>query len=708
MRKRPLAARLLHRLAQAAAAVATLLAACVSPPAARDQTAQNGLDERAVDRLLQNSDQVFSSAPRLKSNEPAPGEMTTPGEDFFNYVNSDWLASYQLPPDKMSIGAAEELMDKSDAVVRQMIEEIIASNPAHGTLERKIADLYSAAMDEKTIEARGIAPLQPHLDRIRAVKTHEELVRLMGVIGYNSPIGISVASSPADPDANAVWLSQAGLGMPHRGYYITPGMEDESARFAYRAYVVIILRLLGNPDPEGGALRIYNLERKIARAHTDEDRSISADQALRSMSLSQLKAFAPDFGWDAFLNEAGFDKSDRFVVTDQTAVADIAKLIPSESVEDWKLWMEFHFANSFADYLPKVFADSHFEFFSRRLAGLEEKPARWQWAIGIVNAYLGDGVGELYVKKHFPPGQKARVDAIVANIRMAFAARMQSLDWMDDATRAEALEKLRALKPQIGHPEMWKDYSSLDVAPGKLFEDLYSVFEYGWNEQRVDLRSSVDRDRWPTPAHVVNAFYNPLSNTFTMPAGILQAPYFDPAADPAVNYGGIGAVIGHEISHGFDDRGRQFDGAGRNRNWWTKQTDARFMTKAEALIEQYDGYCPWVGKCVNGLGTLGENIGDLAGLEIAYAAWKLSLNGKQAPVIDGLTGDQRFFLAYARSYRGKMRDELARSMLDGDSHAPNRYRVNGVVRNMDAWYAAFRISPTDKLYLSPDERVRLW
>jgi len=703
-----LAARLLHRLSQAAVAVAMLAAACAGPQAAERRTALTPTEQHALAQLLHQDDQGLLQRPPLRSTEPEAGEKTEAGEDFYNYVNSEWLASYQLPPDKLSIGAAEELTEQSDAVVRKMIEEIVATNPAPRTLERKIADLYAAAMDEDGIEARGIAPLQPHLDRIRAVKTHDDLVRLMGVIGYNSPIGLSVAASPADPDTNAVWLSQAGLGMPHRGYYISFGMEDESIRLAYRSHVINILRLIGESDPEDGALRIYNLERKIARAHTDEDRSISAEQALRSMSMSELKAYAPEFRWDLFLGEGGFTKADRFVVTDQTAVADLAKLVPAESLDDWKLWMEFHFADSFAEYLPKAFASSHFEFFSRRLAGLQEKPARWQWAVGIVNNQIGEGVGELYVRKHFAPTYKADIDAIVANIRTAFETRIKALDWMDDKTREQALGKLQALKQQIGQPDTWKDYSALQIKPGKLFESVYAAYEYAWNDQREDMHKPVERERWLTPAHVVNAFYNPLSNTFTMPAGILQAPYFDPNGDPAANYGGIGAVIGHEISHGFDDRGRQFDGSGRNRNWWSKETDARFVAKSELLIKQYDAYCPWIGTCVNGLGTLGENIGDLAGLEISHAAWKLSLNAKAAPVINGLTGEQRFFMAYARSYRGKMREELARAMLDGDSHAPNRYRVNGVVRNMDAWYDAFDVKPGDKLYLPPEQRVKLW
>ncbi len=689
-----MASSLLKRLTQAAAAAALLLAACTSQPvetvAMLDVTGDDGPGQAAI------------------SMEPLDSEKTAPGQDFYNYVNSDWLASYQLPPDKLSGGPAEDLQEKSDAGVRQMIEEIVASNPKAGTIERKIADLYTSAMDVQTIEARGTEPLKPFLDRIRGVKTMDEMMSLMGVIGYNSPVGASVAPSPADPDRNAVWLSQAGLGMPHRGYYISVGLQDESLRFGYRVHVTNILKLIGHPDPQGASQRIYNLERKIAQAHTDEDRSLSAEDALRTMTLSQLNAFAPGFRWDLYLKAAGFTDADRFVVMDETAVTDLAKLVSSVPLQDWKDWMEFHIANTFAEYLPSAFADSYFEFYSRRLAGLEEKPQRWQWAVGVVNNYLGEAVGQIYVKRNFSAEHKKDIDAIAANIRTAFETRLRSLDWMDNATRTQALTKLTALKPQIGYPDTWEDFSGMKIDRGKLIEDIYGAFEFTWANMRDDLHKPVDRERWPTPAHVVNAFYNPLSNTFTMPAGILQPPYFDPDADAAENYGGIGAVIGHEMTHGFDDRGRQFDETGMNRNWWTDETDERFMTKADALIAQYSAYCPWFGACVNGLGTLGENIGDLAGLEISYAAYKLSLDGKPAPVIDGLTGDQRFFIAYARSYRGKVREELARAMLEGDSHAPNRYRVNGVVRNMDAWYAAFDVKPGDRLYLPPDQRVRLW
>ena len=685
-------ASLLQRLGAVAAATALALGACAAPaPIAEPGVLPPGI----------------AVAPRLLAEE-ITRERPDLGDDFYGHVNFDWLSTYQLPADKTSSGATEELTEAVEKNVHAMIVEIVASKPAKGTIEQKIADLYSAAMDEAGIEARGAAPLQPHIARMRAAETHEDIFRLMGIIGYNAPVGVSVDASPDDPDRNAVWFSQAGLGMPHQGYYLDASLQSAPLQAAYRKHIADILRLLGNPDPEGGAKRIYTLERRLAEAHTYEDRSISITEAMRPMSKAEFKALAPGLDWDVFLDAAGFADADRFVITDQTAVPDIAKLARKISVADWKLWMEYHFASDFAAYLPKAFRDSTFDFFSRQLYGVEQEPERWKFAVAVVEEQFGEAVAELYVKRYFPAGHKAQIDGIVHNIRQAFETRMRGLDWMDDATRGAALGKLAALHGMIGHPETWRDYSGLAIEPGRLFEAVYASYEFHWRDLQDDLTRPVDRQRWVAPAHVVNAFYNPLSNSFVLPAGILQPPYFSPDADPAENYGGIGAVIGHEMSHGFDDEGRQFDSAGRTRNWWTDETDERFRIKSYRLVEQYDGYCPWFGACVNGLGTLGENIGDLAGLEIAYAAYRMSLGGKDAPVIDGLTGDQRFFIAYARTYRDKVREEVARAMLDSDNHAPSRYRVNGVVRNMDAWYAAFDIEPDDRLYLAPAQRVRIW
>ena len=682
-------ASLLQRLGLMAAAASLALAACAAPTA---PALPPGI----------------AVAPKLIGEETTSAERPAFGDDFYGHVNHDWLSTYKLPADKSSSGATEELTEAVEANVRRMIEEIAASKPAPGTVDQKIADIYTAALDEAAIEARGIAPLRPHLDRMRAAQTYEDIVRLMGVIGYNAPFGIGVDASPDDPDSNAVWISQAGLGMPNHGYYIDGGIEALPLQAAYRKHVATILKLLGNPDPEDGAKRIYALERRLAEAHTYEDRSISIADAMRPMTYAELKAFAPGFDWDIFLDSTGFAGADSFVITDQSAVTDLAKLVRRISVADWRLWLEYHFASDFSPYLPKAFRETTFDFFSRQLYGVTEEPERWKFAVAVVEEQLGEAVAQLYVARYFPPEHKTRIDGLVRNIRLAFETRMRGLDWMDNETRNAALEKLAALQGMIGHPETWRDYSGYTVEPGKLVEAVYASYEFYWREQQLDLHRPVDRKRWIAPAHVVNAFYNPLANSFVLPAGILQPPYFSPDADAAENYGGIGAVIGHEMSHGFDDEGRQSDAAGRTRNWWTEETDERFRAKSYRLIEQYDGYCPWFGACVNGLGTLGENIGDLAGLEIAYAAYRMSLGETEAPVIGGLTGDQRFFIAYARTYRDKVREELARAMLDSDNHAPSRYRVNGVVRNMDAWYAAFDIKPGDRLYLAPNQRVRIW
>ena len=684
-----MSASLLQRLGLMAAAASLALAACAAPTA---PALPPGI----------------AVAPKLIGEETTSAERPAFGDDFYGHVNHDWLSTYKLPADKSSSGATEELTEAVEANVRRMIEEIAASKPAPGTVDQKIADIYTAALDEAAIEARGIAPLRPHLDRMRAAQTYEDIVRLMGVIGYNAPFGIDVDASPDDPGSNAVWISQAGLGMPNHGYYIDGGIEALPLQAAYRKHVATILKLLGNPDPEDGAKRIYALERRLAEAHTYEDRSISIADAMRPMTYAELKAFAPGFDWDIFLDSTGFAGADSFVITDQTAVTDLAKLVRRISVADWRLWLEYHFASDFSPYLPKAFRETTFDFFSRQLYGVTEEPERWKFAVAVVEEQLGEAVAQLYVARYFPPEHKTRIDGLVRNIRLAFETRIRGLDWMDNETRNAALEKLAALQGMIGHPETWRDYSGYTVEPGKLVEAVYASYEFYWREQQLDLHRPVDRKRWIAPAHVVNAFYNPLANSFVLPAGILQPPYFSPDADAAENYGGIGAVIGHEMSHGFDDEGRQSDAAGRTRNWWTEETDERFRAKSLRLIEQYDGYCPWFGACVNGLGTLGENIGDLAGLEIAYAAYRMSLGETEAPVIGGLTGDQRFFIAYARTYRDKVREELARAMLDSDNHAPSRYRVNGVVRNMDAWYAAFDIKPGDRLYLAPNQRVRIW
>jgi len=630
------------------------------------------------------------------------------GDDFYQFANNDWLEANTAPPDRVSTGAIEALAEDNDRRVRELIESLIASGGLKDPIEQKIADLYTSALDEDAIEARGISPLTPHLSRIRAISDRDELTRLMGVIGYNSPIGLAIGPGPEDPDHNAIWLSQAGLGLPHRGYYVTGDRAMADTQETYRKYIAHVLGLLGHDDAVTAAGRIFELEKAIAGAHSGEDLSLTAAELMRSMSLSELTAFAPAFRWDLFLQAAGLSGSDRFVVLNQTAVRDITGIIGSLPLDDWKLWLEFSFASDFADYLPRAFSAARFDFYARRMSGLSKAPPRWEFAVGVVNARLGEAIGQLYVRRHVPASYKQILTTMVSDIRSAFEARLQSNTWMDEQTRSAALQKLKALTALIAYPDNWSDYSSYQVYPDRLFENIYASYVDTWSRQAESIRAPVERKTWLTHAHAANAFYNPLSNSFVLPAGLLRRPFFQADTDPADNFGGIGALIGHEISHAFDDLGRQFDASGRSIDWWTRGSEDAFLALTQRLIEQYDGYCPLTDACVNGAATLGENIGDLAGLEIAYAAYRRFLGDKEAPLREGQTGDQRFFLSYARSFRELVQDETARRDLAMSGHAPGRYRVNGVVRNMDAWYKAFDVRPGDRLYLAPSERVVIW
>ena len=630
------------------------------------------------------------------------------GDDFYQFANNDWLKANAARPDRLSTGAIETVGEDNNRRVRELIENLIVSGELTDPTEQKIADLYISALDEDVIEARGTSPLAPHLSRIRAISDRDELTSLMGVIGYNSPIGLAIGPGPEDPDHNAIWLSQAGLGLPHRGYYIGGDRAMAATQEAYREYIADVLSLLGHDDTAMASRRVFELEKAIAEAHSGEDLSLTAGELMRSMSLSELIAFAPAFRWDLFLQAAGLSGSDRFVVLNQTAVRDISGIIGSLPLDDWKLWLEFSFASDFADYLPRAFSDKRFGFYSRRMSGLSRTPPRWEFAVGVVNVRLGDAVGQLYVQRYVPASYKQIVTTMVSDIRSAFEARLKSNSWMDEQTRSAALQKLKALSALIAYPDNWGDYSSYRVYPDRLFENVYASYVDTWNRQTESILSPVERRTWLTHAHAANAFYNPLSNSFVLPAGLLRYPFFEADADPAENFGGIGALIGHEISHAFDDLGRQFDASGRSVDWWTRETEDAFLARAQRLTEQYDAYCPLRDACVNGAATLGENIGDLAGLEIAYAAYRRFLGDKEAPVREGQTGDQRFFLAYARTFRELVHDEAARRDLATAGHAPGRYRVNGVVRNMDAWYRAFDVRPGDRLYLAPAERVVIW
>ncbi len=632
-----------------------------------------------------------------------------PGDDFFRYANGKWLATFKMPDDKSRFGAFDALGDKSEADVKTVVESIAATRPAAGTTAAKVGDMYASWMDEAAIDARGLAPLQPYLDRIDAVTDTAGILALMATTDFAAPFGLGVEADPQDPKQYAVWAGQGGIGMPDRDYYLGKGESFEKYRAAYKTYVTRIFELLGDPAPAASADTVIGLETRIARGHWPQAQLRDVAKAIKPMPFADFKAFAPSVAWDTVLSGLGLPSTvDKVVAYGDTAVRDGAALVGKEPVAAWKKYLAFHIASDNASHLPRAFDDASFEFFGKTLRGVQAKRERWKRGITLLDENIGEGVGEVYVSKFFPAENKARMDALVANLRKALEGRLKALPWMDDATRAEALAKLATFEPRVGYPSKWRDYSAMRIEKGKHFENVVNARTFEWKRQVARLGKPVDREEWGMNPQTVNAGYNPLMNQITFPAAILQPPFFDVHADPAVNYGAIGAVIGHEIGHGFDDQGRAFDQAGRTRNWWTPETDSKFKAATSRLGEQYGKYCPVPNGCINGQLTMGENIGDLGGLTMAYTAYKLSLEGKEAPVIDGFTGDQRFFLAWAQVWRAMAREDDTRQRLVTDPHSMPEFRTNGVVRNMDAWYAAFDVTPENKLFLPPEQRVKIW
>jgi putative endopeptidase len=632
-----------------------------------------------------------------------------PGDDFFKYANGKWLASFEIPADKGRYGSFDALGEKSETDVKSIVEELIATPPAAGTTPAKVADMYASWMDQAAIEARGIEPLKPYLDRVNAVSDKAGVIQLMSTIDFSAPFGVGIEADTDDPTRYAVWITQAGLGMPDRDFYLNEGPAFDKYRAAYKAYVTKIFELIGDPAPAASADTVIALEKKIAQVHWTQQALREPAKAFNTMSFAEFKAFSPNLGWDGVLTGIGMPADvDKVVVYGDTAVRDGAKLIDSQSVDAWKKFLAFHIASDNAVNLTQAFDDAQFEFYGKTLRGVTAQRDRWKRGVTLLDNNIGEGAGEIYVAKFFPPENKAKMDALVANLRTALEGRLKELAWMDEPTRAEALKKLGTFEPRIGYPVKWRDYSALTVEKGKHFENMLNARKFEFNRQLARLKGPVDRSEWGMNAQTVNASYNPLMNQITFPAAILQPPFFDAAADPAVNYGAIGAVIGHEIGHGFDDQGRAFDETGKTRNWWTDETDAKFRAATDKLAAQYDTYCPVTGGCINGRLTMGENIGDLGGLTMAYTAYKLSLNGQEAPVIDGFTGDQRFFLAWAQVWRSLGREDDTRQRLVTDPHSMPEFRTNGVVRNMDAWYAAFDVKEGDKLYIKPEDRVHIW
>ena len=633
-----------------------------------------------------------------------------PGDDFDRYSSGAWKQATAIPPDRSEWGPFAMLRAKAESDVKAIVDEIAGRPQAAGSIERKIADTYNAYLDTRAIQAAGLAPASADLALIAAGRSHKDVARLMGhpELGVGGPLALSPWPDAANPDRYAINIVQSGLSLPDRVYYLNNDTRSADVRAKFRTYVAAMLALGHYPEPEAAANAVVALETEIAKAQWTREKRADRDLTYHPKSRAELEAFAPDYPWDTTLAALGIPHHDLYVVKEDSAVRDLARLFHVTAVETWRAYMTFHYLNSMADVLPAEFDHLAFDFNGRVLSGQPQMRDRWKRATAALNAALGEAVGQLYVQRHFTPDAKAQITALVENLRTAFRLRIERLDWMSAGTKQAALAKLAAIRVKVGYPDSWRDYAALEVRAGDPVGNRKRALLWDWKRRIARLGQPTDRNEWGMTPQNVNAYSNSFFNEIVFPAAILQPPYFDRAADPAVNYGGVGGVIGHEMSHAFDDQGAKTDARGAQRNWWVKADVARFKSMTSRLVGQYSTYEPIPGSQLNGEMTLGENIGDLGGLNIALEAYHIALNGKPAPFLNGTTGDQRVFLSWAQTYRENIRDEALRVDLASDPHSPSRFRVNGVVRNIDAWYDAFGVKPGDRLYLDPADRARIW
>ncbi len=654
-----------------------------------------------------------------------------PGNDFFDYVNAKWIASNPIPAEFSRYGAFTMLGEKSQHDVRALVDALVAAKQAPGSLDRKIVDAYKSYLDQDAIDAAGLAPAQPYLNAIAKADSLAGLAELFGKPGYPSPVGAWIDVDEKKPDSYAVNIGVGGLGLPDRDYYLKTDPRSREIQDKYRKYLAFLLGKAGYAKPDEAAAAVYALEYRFAELDWDRAVSRNRDLTYHKLIRTELDALTGGFPLQAMLDASGIGKVQEFLVPQLPPTAAEAKRLGLDAETLGKIgggvpamfkvlketplatlqaWSAAHFLSGNADVLPRDIDRASFEFYGKTLRGQEEQRPRWKRAIDATEGELGEALGREYVARYFPPQDKAEMNALVGNLRKALAQSLADNTWMSAATKQEAQKKLDLFTTKIGYPDKFKTYDGLEISPTAPLANGIAASAWGWQYRLARLNGPVDRSEWFMLPQTVNAYYNPSVNEIVFPAAILQPPFFNASADPAVNYGAIGAVIGHEISHGFDDQGAKSDGTGLLRDWWKPKDMAAFKALGERLAKQYSGYCPLDdGKaCVNGQLTLGENMGDLGGLSLAYRAYHMSLGGKEAPLIDGLTGDQRFFLAWAQVWRSSIRPDALRQQMMTDPHSPEHYRVNGIVRNMDAWYKAFDVKPGDKLYLPPDQRVHIW
>lgn len=654
-----------------------------------------------------------------------------PGDDFDAYVNGKWKAATPIPAKYPDYGVSRNLVIEAEKAVRAIITDAVNANAAPGATEQKIADAYRSYKDVETIDRLGLAPAQPYLLKIQAAQNMGDIAKLFAMVGMPSPMGGGVGPDRGDPNTNIVYFGLGGLGLPTRDNYLVDNARNQEMRAKYVEYLTFLLGKAGHANPSDGAKAIYELERKMAETEWDPALARNPDLTTRYLSKSELVAMAGDFPMERFLAGQGYGSQQRFLATRIPPTPEIIeaqglteemqaklggglparlKLVNETPLETWKTWLTAKFLSANAAVLPSDIDAANFEFYGKFIAGQKTIRPREERAVNAANNMLGEAIAKIYVDRHFPPSSKTAMVELVGNLRKAMAHNLQDLAWMTPATRTAARAKLDAFTVKIGYPEKFETYDTMLIRPGMALENALASAR--WQRRRAldDLTKPVDRTRWFMTPQTVNAYYAATLNEIVFPAAYLQPPNFNANADPAVNYGAIGSTIGHEIGHGFDDNGAKYDGKGVLRDWWTPEDKSTFKKLGETLVSQYGAMCPFDdGKtCINGRLTLGENLGDLGGLSMAYQAYKLSLNGRKAPVIDGLTGDQRFFIAYAQSFRNKWSEQLQRLVMESDPHSPDFARINGVLRNFDPWYKAFNVTPDDKMYLPPEQRVRVW
>jgi putative endopeptidase len=651
-----------------------------------------------------------------------PASMDTsvkPGDDFFAFTNGSWVKNTPIPEDRSNIGAFYIADQERERQTKELIAEILKSNPAADSNEGKIANYYNAFLNTDAIDKAGLNPAKADLDAIGRIADKKQLSAAIGgtLRADTDPLnatnfrtenlfGIFVTQGLNTPGETLPYIMQGGIGLPEREYYLSGDAKMADLRNKYRAYVQQILTLANYPNPQGSAQRIMDLETKIARAHATREESEDFAKGAKVWTRAELEKNAPGLDWAALLDAAQLGSAPKFQAYHSTAIPKLSALVGSEPIQAWKDWLAFHTLNQQAAVLPKAFRDASFTFNGTALSGTPKERPRDQLAMNAVSNELPDAVGKVYVDKYFPVSSKAEIQKMVEEIKAAFARRVEALDWMAPSTKEEALKKVKSIVVGVGYPDTWRDYSSLTIS-SDAYANQKNARLAEYRHQIAKIGKPMDRAEWWMPPQLVNAVNLPVQNALNFPAAILQRPFFDPKADPAFNYGAIGSVIGHEISHSFDNNGALFDSTGALRNWWTPADFKRFQQAGDALAAQYDAYEALPGLHVNGKLTLGENIADVAGLSAAYDAYKHSLNGKEAPVIQGYSGDQRFFIAYGQAWATKMRDKQLRQRIATDGHAPGNFRAQ-TVRNLDPWYTAFKVEPGQKLYLAPEKRVKVW